>query len=506
MNKPAVVGAVFVIVVGAFVAGRYAGKAGPRSEQGGRRRVLYYVDAMHPAYRSDKPGIAPDCGMPLEPVYAEEGEHTPSSALLAQLPPGSVAIDGATQAMVGIRTVTVERSGAPQVVRVVGHVVPEDTRVYRVNSGMEGFIKETYNDSVGTQVKKNQKLATYYGPDALSVASGFLAATERVPGSVGKDGSRTMPFPGAVSKQGVSSLQGYSDRLRNLGMSEVQMKEMAESRQLPENIDIVAPADGFILARNLTPGQHFDRSTEFYRIADLSRVWIVADIFESEGQSFHPGAVAHITVRNQGKTITARVSDVLPEVDPVTRTLKLRLEADNPGFALRPEMYVDVELPVARRAGLTVPQDAVLDSGREQRVYVESRGGVFEPRPVRTGWHAGDRVEIVQGLAEGERVVAAGTFLVDSESRLKPVAEAAPKPQAKVPAGSKHKAGLAASAGKVKDAACGMMIDAAKAAAEGNTLERDGATYYFCSDRCKKKFGAQPERYLALNPSEHRRD
>jgi len=109
-------------------------------------------------------------------------------------------------------------------------------------------------------------------------------------------------------------------------------------------------------------------------------------------------------------------------------------------------------------------------------------------------------------LAEGERVVAAGTFLVDSESRLKPVAEAAPKPQAKVPAGSKHEAGLAVSAGKVKDAACGMMIDAAKAAAEGNTLERDGVTYYFCSDRCKKKFGAQPERYLALNPSEHRHD
>jgi RND family efflux transporter MFP subunit len=373
---------------------------------------------------------------------------------------------------------------------------------------MEGFIKDTYSDSVGVRVKKDQKLATYYGPDALSVASGFLAATERVPGSTGKDGNRTMPFPGALSKQGLSSLQGYTDRLRNLGMSETQMREMAESRQLPENIDIVAPADGFILARNISAGQHFDRSTEFYRIADLSRVWILADIFDSETQSFHPGTVARVTLPDQGKTISARVTDVLPEVDPVTRTLKLRLEAENPGFVLRPDMFVDVELPVAMPAGLTVPQDAVLDSGREQRVFVERSNGVFEPREVQTGWHSGDRVEIVHGLVEGERVVSAGTFLVDSESRLKPVAKASPMQpsQEKVQARADHEPVQSASAGKVKDAACGMMIDAAKAVAEGNTLDRDGVTYYFCSDRCKKKFSAQPEHYLALNPSGQRHD
>jgi YHS domain-containing protein len=184
------------------------------------------------------------------------------------------------------------------------------------------------------------------------------------------------------------------------------------------------------------------------------------------------------------------------------------LEADNPGFALRPDMFVDVELPVAMPAGLTVPQDAVLDSGREQRVFVERSNGVFEPRQVQTGWHSGDRVEIVHGLAEGERVVTAGTFLVDSESRLKPVAKASPMQpsQEKVQARSNHEPVQSASAGKVKDAACGMMIDAAKAVAEGNTLDRDGITYYFCSDRCKKKFVAQPEHYLALNPTGQRHD
>ena len=505
MNKTAAVGATLLIVMGAFVAGRYTRKPPLLAERSGTRRVLYYVDPMHPAYKSDHPGMAPDCGMQLEPVFAEDGDTAPPST--AQFPPGGVIIDGATQSLLGIRTATAERRSAPRVIRVTGRVVPEDTRVYRVDSGMEGFIRETYDDSVGVHVKKDQRLATYYGPDSLAVASGFLAATKGVPGAAGKDGSRTVPFPGALSKQGVSSLQGYTDRLRNLGMSDVQIEQMAESGQLPESIDIVAPADGFILARNVTPGMHFERATEFYRIADLSRVWIVADLVGSDAQSFHSGALARVSLPDQGKTLTARVSNVLPQVDPATRTLKLRLEADNPGFGLRPDMFVDVELPAAMPDGLTVPQDAVLDLGREQRVFVERSSGVFEPRSVQTGWRSGDRVEIVRGLAEGERVVAAGTFLLDSESRLKLVEQASlPQRRDKGPARPNIEPGQTARAGKVKDAACGMTIDAAKAVAEGNTLDRDGVTYYFCSDRCKKKFGVQPEHYLALNPSGHSRD
>jgi Cu(I)/Ag(I) efflux system membrane fusion protein len=149
----------------------------------------------------------------------------------------------------------------------------------------------------------------------------------------------------------------------------------------------------------------------------------------------------------------------------------------------------------------------VIDSGSEQRVFVERSSGVFEPRLVQTGWRSGDRVEIVQGLAEGERVVAEGTFLVDSESRLKSVTPAppgqGPAQGHSIPAKSTAQSAVAASAGKVKDAACGMMIDQAKAVAEGNAITRDGVTYYFCSDRCKKKFAAQPEHYLALNRSGH---
>jgi len=497
-------------VVAAIAASYGLGRHTSHSQTDGKalRHVLYYVDPMHPAYKSNKPGIAPDCGMELKPVYAEDLENALPSSSLAQSSPGAVSIEGSVQRLMGIQMATVERSGPTRVIRVVGRVVPEDTRVYRITSGSDGYIRETYNDSVGELVKKDQKLATSYGPEYLAVASGFLAAEAGVT-PTGKDGYHTEPRAGAVWAQGYSSLQGYTDRLRNLGMSEAQIKAMADTHKLPQSIDIVSPVDGFILARNVSVGQHFDRSVEFYRIADLSRVWILADVFGSEAQSVHPGAVARVTLSGQGRTFAARVSDVLPEIDPATRTLKLRLEADNPGLALRPDMYADVELPVAMPTGLTVPQDAVLDSGREQRVFVERSSGVFEPRLVRTGWRSADRVEIVQGLAEGERVVAAGTFLVDSESRLKSAAET-PRTQEperqNAPAKSNAQRGLAASAGrvKVKDAACGMMIDRAKAIADGNTLTRDGVTYYFCSDSCKKKFDAQPEHYLALNPSGHR--
>jgi membrane fusion protein, copper/silver efflux system len=129
--------------------------------------------------------------------------------------------------------------------------------------------------------------------------------------------------------------------------------------------------------------------------------------------------MARVTLPDQRGTFSARVANVLPQVDPETRVLKLRLEANNPGFSLRPDMFVDVELPVRGPAGLTVPQDAVIDSGHEQRVFVERSAGVFEPRSVQIGWRSGNQVEIVHGLTEGERVVVEGTFLVDSESRLK---------------------------------------------------------------------------------------
>src|SRR6202521_4726052 len=400
--------AVVLAIAAAYLLGRHNSYSQTGSKTG--RHVLYYVDPMHPAYKSDKPGIAPDCGMQLEPVFAEELGNVTTSSPLPQLSAGAVSIDGAMQRLLGIRLAAVERSSANRTVRVVGRVVPEDTRVYRINSGVDGFIRETFQDSVGTQVKKDQRLARYYSPDFLSAASGFLAASERVPGAVGNDGARTGSFPGALSKQGVSSIQGYTDRLRNLGMSDVQIKRVADSRQLPDSIDVVAPADGFILARNITSGQHLDHGMEFYRIADLSRVWVGAEVYEQEVPYLRPGALAKITLSEAGGQLTARIADNLPQSEAGGGTVKIRLEVENRGFILRPEMLVDVELPIRLPPAVTVPLDALVDSGARTRVYVEHGEGIFEPREVETGWRNGDQIEIRQGVQPGERVVVRPLF------------------------------------------------------------------------------------------------
>jgi Cu(I)/Ag(I) efflux system membrane fusion protein len=486
MRRMTITAAVIAAIAASYGIGRYHS----RSEAGGKtvRRALYYVDPMHPAYRSDKPGIAPDCGMKLEPVFAGDAGNAPPSSSLAQLPAGAVNIDGATQRLMGIRIAPVEKSGATRTIRVVGRVVPEDTRVYRINPGMDGFIRETYNDSVGVQVKKDQKLASYYAPEILAQASGFLAANARVPGSGGNDGSRTIPFPGALSKQGSGSIQGYTDRLRNLGMSDSQIKRMAESGQLPENIDVVAPTDGFILARNITPGQHFERNMEFYRIVDLSRVWVVAEIYQQEAPYLRPGSMARIALRDVGRQLPARITEGLPQSEAGGGTVKLRLEVDNPIFTLRPDMLVDVEMPVRLPPATTVPLDALVDSGDRARVYVERGEGIFEPREVETGWRYGERVEIRRGLQPGERVVVAATFLVDSESRLKTPASAPARTTDK-PASMP---GPVAAAKTVRDPSCGMTVDPAKALASGNTLAYNGSAYYFCSSKCKQAFQNDP--------------
>lgn len=457
----------------------WVGHSQLRSQPAGAagRRPLYYVDPMHPSYKSDKPGVAPDCGMALVPVHPDAAPSGPSS--MPPDAPGAVRIDAAAGRMAGIRVAPVEKRDVSLVVRAVGRVAAEDTRIYRINAGVDGIIRETAQDSVGVLVKKGQKLATFYAPDFLAASSGFLAAVERVPGSGGSDGARTMPFPGALSKQGTGSIQGYTDRLRNLGMSDAQIQHMAETRQLQETIDIVSPVDGVVVNRNISGGQHFEHNMEFYRIADLSRVWVLAEVDEREAAHLRPGEDARITLRNRGSRLAARITDSLPQSEPGGGTVKLRLEVENPGLSLRPEMLVDVEFPVRMPPAITTPVDAVVDSGERSRVYVESADGLYEPREVETGWRQGDRVEIRSGLRAGERVVVGATFLVDSESRLE--AASASNPDAGQPHAQTKMAG-------VKDPSCGMPVDAAKAAASGRAVVTGGTTYYFCSAKCKQDF------------------
>ncbi len=407
MKKALLIVLLVVAVVLAYALGRHS--ATKPVTASAARRVLYWVDPMHPDYKSDKPGIAPDCGMQLQPVYADTlASSVAADNSMAEMPAGTVNIDSEKQQLVGITLATVERTTGTRSLRVPGRVEPDETRVFRLNAGTDGFVRETFQDAAGTEVKKDQRLASFYAPEFLTVAGGYISTTER--------------GPSTAIQSSILGTQNWADRLRNLGMSDAQIKELGTTRKIPDTVYIVAPVDGFILARNISPGMKFDRGMEFYRVADLSKVWVTANVFENEVGYLRPGMAASVQLPDGERSIAARVSQVLPQIDAASRTVQVRLEVDNPGFRLRPDMYVDVELPVKLPAGLSVPVDAVLDSGLNQRVFVDRGNGTFEPRAVQTGWRFGDRIEIAKGLAAGERVVASGTFLVDSESRLKTAA------------------------------------------------------------------------------------
>ena len=248
---------------------------------------------------------------------------------------------------------------------------------------------------------------------------------------------------------------------------------MRRKREVPLTIDILAPADGVVLARSITLGQKFDKGAEWFRIANLDRVWILADLLEGDAPLARPGAIARVTVPGRSGGLTAVVSRVPPQFDPSSRTMKVRLEVENPGALLRPDMYVDVELQIERPEAVTVPVDAIVDSGLRRTVFVEVGEGVFEPRAIETGWRTGDRVEVLSGLEPGDRIVVSGTFLVDSESQLRAAA-----------------AGVRGATSR--DPVCGMDVDEARARAEGMTATQDGKTHFFCSASCKASFAAQP--------------
>jgi YHS domain-containing protein len=273
---------------------------------------------------------------------------------------------------------------------------------------------------------------------------------------------------------------------------------MAKTHQITRDIAIFSPVDGIVLTRSVSPMQRFDARAELYRIADLSKVWIVTDVFGEDVPPLHPGTSAHVFVRELSRTINATVSKATPLFDSETRTLKLRLEAGNPGFVLRPDMYVDVEIRTSTPTGISVPVTAVLDSGMHKMVYVETADGVFKPRPVELGPAFADRVTVARGLAEGERVVTSGTFLLDSESRMRADAfvtraslkEEANKEEDVQPVSLQDLGGTV-------DPVCGMPIDPDRAVAGGHSEKYRGETYLFCSDRCRRKFQKDPAKYAS---------
>ena len=415
---------------------------GPQAPAGART-ILYYEDPMHPWYRSNKPGIAPDCGMKLVPVYAEE------TSPLAPAPPGAVQISTARQQLLGLTTAKAEYRSLDKVVRTVGRVELDEERIANVHVKVSGWIQKVFVDYTFQHVMKGDPLFTLYSPELLASEQEYLLALK----ADRELGASTFA---EVAAGGKNLREAARRRLELWDLTDQQLRELEQTGKAQREITFYAPASGHVLERKAFPNQYVTPETELYKIADHSEVWVIADIYEAEMAALQLGQEATLTADSlPGQTLKGHVVFIPPHLMEETRTLPARMEFPNPDLTLRPGMFVNVELRRALGRQLTVPVDAVLDSGERQRVFVARGDGVFEPREVKLGERTEEYAVIVSGLRAGEKVVTRANFLVDSESNLrqavagmaempgmKPASPAAPKSVAE-PAGHEGHGGAA---------------------------------------------------------------
>jgi len=370
------------------------------------RKILYWYDPMHPAYTSDKPGIAPDCGMALVPKYADD-------QALARMPSGTITISPEKQVLAGVRTAIVERKPLVRDIRTTAQIVADETRIAHVHVKVAGYVDKVYVDFVGQLVKKGQPLFTLYSPDLVSTQEEYLIA---------KRGNATLgsaPFQ-EIADGSQSLLQSARERLKLWDISDDQIKELDATGKVSKDLTFYSPITGFVTDRKVFPQTSVTPDTELYTVSDLSTVWADVDIYEYEVPFVHLGQRVTLTLSySPGKTYTGNISYVYPTVDPQTRTVKVRVQLPNPGFFLKPQMFADAQVRVDYGTKILVPEEAVLDSGTEQHVFVVHQGGVFEPRKVTVGPVVDNNAVILSGLKPGETIVVSGNFLIDSESGLK---------------------------------------------------------------------------------------
>lgn len=405
---------VVLLIAAAWAAGFGYGRwyAKPqKAAKSAEKQVLYWVDPMHPWYKSDRPGIAPDCNMKLEPVY--EGEAGKYEQKSENLPAGTVRVTPEKQQLIGVEFGTVEYTNSTDSIRAVAKVALDETKIAKVQTRIEGWVDEVFVNFTGKHIEKGAPLLSLYSPEALATQQELLLAVK----------AQHLQHESPVHAMMASTdglLASAKKRLQLWDISEEQIDRIASTGQPIKTLTIYSPISGYVMERNAFPKQRVTPDMMLYTVADLSTVWVIADVFEYEAANVRLGQTATFTLSYMpGKVFHGRVSYILPQVDPATRTLKVRIALDNPGNVLKQEMYGDVELKTGGSRKLTVPQSAVLNSGQRQVVFVDLGQGKFEPRAVKAGAQIGDRIEILSGLTAGDRIVTSGNFLLDSESQLK---------------------------------------------------------------------------------------
>ncbi|MCB1948707.1 efflux RND transporter periplasmic adaptor subunit [Nitrosomonas sp.] len=366
---------------------------------------LFYRNPMNPQITSPVPA-KDSMGMDYIPVYAEDDRADETA--------GTVTIDPVTVQNMGVRTVQVRRDVLSHVVRTVGRVGYDEEKIVRLHPKVEGWIETMRVDKTGEKVFEDEDLLSIYSPQLVVSQQEYILALNNL--------KALEQSPIEDIRRGADELVSSSlERLRLLDVPEHQIHDLTRDHNIHKNLHIHSPASGVVVNIGAREGQFVTPTTELYMIADLSRVWVYADIYENELPWVRKGDLVRMQLIGiPGRDFIGHLAFIYPYAEAKTRTIKVRLDFNNEELLLKPEMYADVTIYASQQASaLVIPAEAVIRSGTRDKVLVARASGKFEPRSITTGLSADGRVIVLDGLEEGEQVVTSSQFLIDSESRLR---------------------------------------------------------------------------------------
>ena len=332
---------------------------------------------------------------------------------MEEVAPGTVQISPERQQLIGVKFGTVEIRPLEKIIRTVGRVDYDEKRIVTVSPKIGGWIEDLYVDFTGRFVKQGDPLLTLYSPELVSTQEEYLLAFKA------KKSLTKSPFP-EVAASGESLAESARRRLRLWDITDDQIKALEESGQAKKTLTLYSPFSGFVLEKKAYKGMNVMPGMALYRLADLSAVWVLADIYEYELPFIRLGQQAFVQLSySPGEVFTGKTIYIYPFLNPETRTAKVRFEIPNSHGRLKPEMYANVEIKVHLGQKLAVPEEAIIDTGIRQVAIIDKGNGYFEPREVKVGAKVDNYYEVIKGLKAGERVVTSANFLIDSESKFK---------------------------------------------------------------------------------------
>lgn len=377
---------------------------GPPATQEKEKKIKYWVAPMDPNYIRDKPGKSP-MGMDLIPVY-EDDEGTSEK--------GVIKIDPVTVQNFGVRTSVVSKGKMGSTIRTIGNITYDEEKVEHIHTKISGWVEKLFVNTTGEKVEKGQKLLSLYSPDLVSTQEEYLQALRY------KEKVSASTFPDVV-KSADTLIEASRKRLLLMDIDIGQINAIAERGEVQKTLDLHSHVTGIVVKKNVLEGMKLDPGMELYMIADISRVWVIASIYEYELPFIKVGQDAEMSLPYEpGSIYHGRITFIYPYLSSKTRTVQVRIEFENPGLKLKPDMYADVMISskISRKT-LLVPSEAVIRTGSRNVVVTSLGGGKFLPKEITTGSEGEGFVQVLSGLDEGDTVVTSGQFLIDSESNLR---------------------------------------------------------------------------------------